>query len=120
MELAPFGVEVVVIQPGTIRTEWSGSASAMLLTASGVTAYAEQARLVASTLERANHDSGAPPAVVGHAVWAALTARRPKTRYAVGGGASLLLRLRRLLGDRALDAVLHTVVARMESAGSNT
>jgi hypothetical protein len=51
--------------------------------------------------------------VVADAVWAALTARRPTTRYAVGGGAALLLGLRRLLSDRAFDAVMRQAAAWM-------
>jgi NAD(P)-dependent dehydrogenase (short-subunit alcohol dehydrogenase family) len=113
MELAPFGIDVVVIQPGAIRTEWSGIARAGLLATSGATAYAAQARLAAALLEGADEGSGSPPAVVADAVWAALAARRPKTRYAVGGGAALLLRLRRLLGDRAFDAVMRRAAAQM-------
>jgi NAD(P)-dependent dehydrogenase (short-subunit alcohol dehydrogenase family) len=113
MELAPFGVDVVVVQPGAIRTEWSGIARAGLLRTSRASAYAEQARLAAALLEGADRDGGAPPAVVADAVWAAVTARRPKTRYAVGGGAALLLGLRRLLSDRAFDAAMRATTARM-------
>jgi NAD(P)-dependent dehydrogenase (short-subunit alcohol dehydrogenase family) len=113
MELAPFGVDVVVVQPGAIRTEWSGIARAGLLATSGATAYAGQARVAAALLEEADRGAASPPAVVADAVWAALTARRPKTRYAVGGGAAVLLGLRRVLSDRAFDAVMRGVAARM-------
>ena len=44
-----------------------------------------------------------PPEVVAKAIGRAVTARRPRTRYAVGGGAKPILLLRRLLTDRAYD-----------------
>src|ERR1700754_928544 len=44
MELKPFGIHVVVIEPGAIRTEWGGIAGDSVLARSGDTAYAGQAR----------------------------------------------------------------------------
>src|SRR3954467_7983948 len=57
MELAPFGIQVVVIQPGAIRTEWAAiSADSLEATSSG-TAYADQARAAAGVL-RAGDQGG--------------------------------------------------------------
>jgi NAD(P)-dependent dehydrogenase (short-subunit alcohol dehydrogenase family) len=94
LELAPFGVDVVLIEPGAVRTEWSAIARAGLLRASGATAYSAQAREAAALLAGADAGSGAAPAAVADAVRRALTARRPRTRYAVGGGARPLLHAR--------------------------
>jgi len=113
MELSPFGIDVVVVQPGAIRTEWGGIARDALLATSGATAYGTQARTAAALLAGADKASGAPASVVADTVWRALSARRPRTRYAVGGGAALLLGLRRLLSDRAFDAVMRRAAARM-------
>jgi NAD(P)-dependent dehydrogenase (short-subunit alcohol dehydrogenase family) len=113
MELAPFGIDVVVIQPGAVRTEWSGIARDGLLRTSGATAYAGQARQTAALLAGADAGSGADPSVVADAVWRAVTARRPRTRYAMGGGARPLLALRWLLSDRAFDAVMRAAASRM-------
>jgi hypothetical protein len=44
--------------------------------------------------------------VVARAIERALTARRPKTRYAVGGGAKPLLLVRRLVSDRMFDRLM--------------
>jgi NADP-dependent 3-hydroxy acid dehydrogenase YdfG len=106
MELAPFGIDVVVVQPGAVSTEWSGIARASLLATSGHTAYAAQARRSAALLAGADASSGAAPSAVADAVWDALRRRRPRTRYAVGGGARPLLALRRWLPDRAFDRLM--------------
>jgi len=44
MEVKPFGIDVIVIQPGAIKTEWSVIAQQKVLECSGATAYAEQAK----------------------------------------------------------------------------
>ena len=107
MELAPFGIHVVVVEPGAIRTEWSGIAHQSLLERSGHTAYAEQAAAHARMLAGADGSSlASPPETVAATIGKALRARRPRTRYATGGGARTILLLRRLLGDRGFDALM--------------
>ncbi|MEJ1935687.1 SDR family NAD(P)-dependent oxidoreductase, partial [Nostoc sp. NIES-2111] len=54
MELAPFGIDVVVVQPGAIRTEWSAVAREGLLATSGSGPYSEQARMSAALLASAD------------------------------------------------------------------
>jgi NAD(P)-dependent dehydrogenase (short-subunit alcohol dehydrogenase family) len=114
MELAPFGIRVVVVEPGAIRTEWGGIAHDSLLQRSGHTAYAEQAAAHARMLAGAN-DSPlvSPPEVVAATIDKALRARRPRTRYATGGGARTILLLRRLLGDRGFDALMRFMERRL-------
>lgn len=51
MELAPLGVDVVVIEPGGIRTEWGGIARDSLLEHSGASVYARWARRHAGMIE---------------------------------------------------------------------
>lgn len=108
LELKPFGIHVVVIEPGGIRTEWSGIAADGLLKASGDTAYADQARRGAAVLSLADTDprvtSG--PEVIAKTIAKGCTARRPRPRYAVGGGAKPVVYTRWLLPDRMFDAVV--------------
>jgi len=116
MELEPFGVDVVVIEPGAIQSEWNAIARESLLRTSGSTAYAEQARISAGLLAGADKDTASPPTVVADSAWLAVTARKPKTRYLMGGGAKLLVGLRWLLSDRAFDRVMRMAAARMAKA----
>ena len=110
LEAALFGVDVVVIEPGAIRTEWSGIAADHLVETSGQGAYAHQARAVATAFRSETAAKwSSPPQVIGTAVVKAATARRPKTRYAVGAGAKPLLFLRRWMSDRIYDAFIRRV-----------
>jgi NAD(P)-dependent dehydrogenase (short-subunit alcohol dehydrogenase family) len=108
LELKPFGIHVVVIEPGGIRTEWSGIAADGLIKASGATAYSDQAKRGAAVLSLADSDprvtSG--PEVIAKAIAKGCKARRPRTRYAVGGGAKPVVYTRWLLPDRMFDAVV--------------
>jgi len=107
LEAKPFGIDVVVIEPGAIATEWSGIAADQLEKSSTDGAYAKQADAMASALRsEANAKRSSPPQVIADAIGKAVTARRPKTRYATGFGARPLIALRRIVSDRAFDTVI--------------
>ncbi len=111
LELAPFGIQVVVIEPGAIRTEWGGIAADNLRKTSGKGVYANQAEKIASVFSRADNNPrlGSPPSVIADAIEKAATAKRPRIRYVAGGGAKPLLFVRRVLPDRAFDRVIRAV-----------
>ncbi|MFD6390891.1 oxidoreductase [Nocardia sp. NPDC060259] len=108
LEAKPFGVDVVVIEPGGIRTEWGGIAADHLRKVSGDGAYSAQAEAVAASLgpEATIARLSSPPEVIADAIGKAVTARRPKTRYQVGFGSRPLIFLKWLLPDRAFDALV--------------
>ncbi|MDG4766527.1 oxidoreductase [Solwaraspora sp. WMMD406] len=109
MELAPLGIDVIVIQPGAIATEWTGIAGRHLLATSGQGAYADQAAISAAFLS-IEDGPASPPSVVADAVAKAVRARRPRTRYAVGNGAKPILAVRRILPDRGFDWFMRTML----------
>jgi NAD(P)-dependent dehydrogenase (short-subunit alcohol dehydrogenase family) len=107
MEVAPFGIDVVVIEPGGIRTEWSGIAAGKVRAVSGSGPYAAQGNAVASSLtSEATRRRSSPPELIGTTITKAVTARRPRTRYAVGYGAKPMIFLHRLLPDRIFDTFI--------------
>jgi NAD(P)-dependent dehydrogenase (short-subunit alcohol dehydrogenase family) len=108
-EVAPHGVQVIVIEPGAVRTEMLERAIASahdLLAAMtpqqrrryGALVHAVNAQAEAST------KSGLPAEVAAAAIAKAITARRPRTRYTVGREAALLP-VMPLLPDRLLDRI---------------
>ena len=110
LETKAFGVDVVIIEPGAIKSEWAGIAADHLRRTSGHGAYAEQAGSVSDSFRsEATAKRSSPPEVIAAAVARAATARRPKTRYSVGSGAKPLMFLRRWLPDRAYDAFIRRV-----------
>ena len=107
IEVAPFGIDVVVIEPGGIATEWGAIAADHVEATSGTGPYAAQAKAVASSLRsEANAHRNSPPSVIADAIAKAVTAHRPRTRYAVGFGAKPLIAARGILTDRQYDALI--------------
>lgn len=107
IEVAPFGINVVVIEPGGIATEWGGIAADHLENSAGSGAYKKQATAVAKSLRsEANANRNSPPSVISDAIGKAVSADRPKTRYAVGFGAKPLIAARKALPDRQFDALI--------------
>jgi len=114
MELHPFGIDVVVIQPGATHTEWDGIARESLLKYSADGPYRVGAKSHAKLMEVGHQGSiPAPPSVVARTIVTAVEARRPKTRYATGGMAGTMLLMRRVLSDRAFDATFRMLERRM-------
>lgn len=104
VEVAEFGIKVVIIQPGTIRSEWSGIAADQLEASSASTPYARQAKLVGAGLRGVDQMRLASgPEVVAEAIAKAVQSPRPRTRYVVGGGARGILLAKRMLPDRGFD-----------------
>jgi NAD(P)-dependent dehydrogenase (short-subunit alcohol dehydrogenase family) len=110
MELRPLGIDVVVIEPGAIATEWSAIAGQHLLSTSGQGAYADQAKRMAAFFTADPDGLASPPSVIANAVAKAVLARRPRTRYIVGRGARATLTARRILPDRAFDRFMNTTI----------
>lgn len=104
MELKQFGIDVVVIRPGAIKTEWAGIARENMLKVSGYGPYKKLVEKHANMF--ANSKLGSNPIVVAKAIAKAVAASRPRTRYAIGQGAKLGIFLRWLLPDRAMDRVM--------------
>ena len=111
MELKPFGIDVVVIEPGGIRTEWPGIAAEKVRAVSGTGPYAPQGNAVADSLaSESTRRRSSPPELIAKTIGKAVTARRPKTRYAAGYGAKPMIFLHDVLPDRAFDAFIRRAV----------
>ena len=112
-EVQGFGVEVSVIEPGLIRTGFAETTIDSMDGSSGANPYAgfdkAVARATAENYERGPISRlGGGPEAVAEAVEQAISARSPRSRYAVTPSAHLFMRLRRLLPDGVWDAVLKT------------
>jgi NAD(P)-dependent dehydrogenase (short-subunit alcohol dehydrogenase family) len=110
-ELAPWEIDVAVIEPGSIDTPiWERGEQ--IADEVAARAPATQEELYGQTIERfraavrRTADRGIAPDKVAEAVTHALTARRPRTRYLVGADARGQALARRLLPDRAFDWVV--------------
>jgi len=111
LELRPFGVRVITVEPGAIKTpavdKTLGDVNGVIgrLPGRGAAQYGEMLRKFAGRAYAREMD-GSSPEVVADAVRHALTASRPRTRYVVGKHAKLLVTLPRVLPTWLLDAIV--------------
>jgi NAD(P)-dependent dehydrogenase (short-subunit alcohol dehydrogenase family) len=116
IELRPFGIEVAVVEPGTIGTPiWTkGAATFQRIAASlpdgALGVYADRLAAFRDAAAAAGR-RGEPAAKVAQAIEHALTAERPRTRYVVGRDAKRRARVERL-PDRWRDRVYERVLLR--------
>jgi NAD(P)-dependent dehydrogenase (short-subunit alcohol dehydrogenase family) len=115
-EVRGFGIDVVVIEPGLIKTRFGETAAGSIDAGDTGDAdddpYAEfNAAVGTATAEVYDGPLarlGGGPETVARAIERAISSRRPKTRYKVTPSARLALAQRRLLPDRAWDALMRS------------
>ena len=107
LEVKPFGVDVVIVEPGGIKTPWGQIAADNLKKTSGKGAYAEQANKAAETTEKRYSSNQLSKAeAIGKVILKAVSVRKPKTRYVKGYMAAPSIFIRKWFGDRFFDFVL--------------
>ena len=116
-EVRGFGVKVSVIEPGLIKTGFADTAVGSMDGPDGENPYAgfdqAVAKATAENYERGPISRlGGGPEAVAETIERAILARNPRSRYAVTPSAHLFMRLRRLLPDKAWDALLRTTYPR--------
>lgn len=103
-EVRGFGIDVIVIEPGGIETEWSAIASAEAKRLSGHGPYAG---LVEAFSNAGTKLGSAPsPTVISDLMLQAIRAKKPRPRYVGGQMARPLLFLRKCLPDRLFDRLI--------------
>ena len=106
MELKPFGIDVSMIEPGGIKTNWGIIAADHLAESSKGTPYEAEGLRESETIRKAySMRLLSNPSVVTRAISKAVNSRRPRARYRVGFGAGTLLFLHAILPTRWWDAL---------------
>jgi NAD(P)-dependent dehydrogenase (short-subunit alcohol dehydrogenase family) len=111
-EVRGFGVDVVVIEPGLIITNFGETAAGSVQAATAGGAYADFNRKLEGRIEGVYRGPlgklGGGPETVARTIAGVLKADRPKTRYPVTPSAHLMMGQRRLMTDRLWDLVMRT------------
>jgi len=113
VELADFGINVSIVEPGAIETEFSDVMMDPMLERSKAGPYETLSKAVAEGSK--TYYNGSPsnsPQVIANVIAKAISSSKPKTRYVAGKMAKPTLFMRRLLSDRGFDWVLTKMLPR--------
>ncbi len=109
-EVKGFGVDVILIEPGLIVTNFGEVASASVGVSDDAGPYTDWNRKVGKITEGAYKGPmsrlGAGPVKVADTIAKAITASRPKARYPVTASAHLMINQRKFTPDRLWDLMM--------------
>jgi len=105
MEVKPFGIDVIVIEPGGVKSEWGDIAMENLVRLSGNTAYKEMAAGAVEGFKKTVRNNS-EPIVIARLIKKGIEASKPKTRYSGGSMAKPLLFLRSVLSDKMIERLI--------------
>ena len=104
-EVSSFGVDVIVIEPGGVESEWAEISVNNLEKNSSETAYKLMAEKFAAGM-RKTINKNAKAIVIAKLIYKAITASKPKTRYSAGYMAKTALMAKKLLSDHMFDKAM--------------
>lgn len=115
LELKHFNIDVVIIEPGAINTNFGMVTTAYMQKYMEGSAYTHLTepfgKMMVETMEDENAaDMGSDPIVIAEVVNKAINAKNPKTRYVKGKMARFLIWYRNWFGDKAYDRVMMRMV----------
>lgn len=111
LELAEFGIHVVIVEPGLIKTEFGAVLNDPMLKYSAQGPYSTLTHKVAkANTALYEQGSGSSPDIIAKIVSVAVKAHRPRTRYAAGQYARPLIFLRKWVSDRLFDRIVMSAV----------
>ncbi len=110
-EVKQFGVDVIVIEPGTIKSEWAGIAVEKLLKVSGQGRYKQMAEGFAKIIASVDDNTAGEPKLIADLIQEAITTEQPETRYVAGYMAEEILSMRKSMTDHEFDNMLNSLLS---------
>lgn len=121
LEVRPFGIDVVILEPGVIATNLVGGDRQVGRNARSQTSpYAAWFRRAEAQMDALVRHAPQTPADVAAAVSHALSVERPRLRYVVGRRARLLVNLRQRMPDALFERLYYGEMRRRVSGRGRT
>lgn len=107
MEVKEFGIDVSIIEPGGIKTDWGFIAAEHLANSSKGGAYEQAAQKAASGMKKQySGNMMSNPSIISKTILKAVNSKRPKSRYLIGFGAKPFVLLHSVLPTRWFDWIM--------------
>ena len=106
MELQPWNIDIILIEPGMIQTNWGNIAAENIRMYSDNTPYQNYAQKAANYYKshyQAVNSNLTKPSVIAKTILKAILSSKPKTRYLVGKYSHLFIWIKRLLPDKCFQ-----------------
>ncbi len=108
LELKQFNIDMVIIEPGAVRTEFLDVMYQPMIDASADGPYRKLTHKLAAASKDAftKSWSSSPPSVISKVIGKATMARRPKKRYTAGKMAKTMIFIRQFVGASVFDKII--------------
>jgi short-subunit dehydrogenase len=108
LELKPFNINVVILEPGAIATEFGDVLHEPMLKYSGNGPYGKLVHKLAKTTQEmySKPNAASPSSLISNTILEIVNSQKPKTRYRVGKWAKPMVWIRLYLGDMLFDKVI--------------
>lgn len=117
-EVRPFGVQIVIVEPGHIATEWGKIAADSLRESLQNSVYKTDGNVMADVLE--NGTGASSPDVIAKVVSHALATARPRRRYAAPLDAKAAIFLNWILPEWAWEKLIWSIIRSTAKMGQKT
>lgn len=101
-ELEQFGIKLVIVEPGAVRTDFSGNMKAAKKAMDPNSPYAELTQKVSTGLKMLL-EHGTPPEEVAKVILKAVTSDNPDPRYLAGNDAAMIMEARKNMSDAEFE-----------------
>lgn len=108
LEVEPFGIKVVIVEPGLIKTDWGIIHSKNIRKFSGNSEYSKYAKIAADYFEKSYGKKGSitKPTVISDLIIKIAKKKHPKPRYTKGKNAKIFLLIKKIVPDTIFDKLL--------------
>ncbi len=107
MEVKPFGIDVIVVEPGSVKSEWYKNATRYLDKITRGTYYENVANHIIENMVKRQRGRVPSPDVVSNAILKIVKAKNPKHRYILTSEAKLILFLKWILPEQIFYWILN-------------
>ena len=102
-ELKEFGINIVIIEPGVIKTNIVENLKTADIRSTSKSPYSDLIERVSKGFGKMMDNSSSPPKLVAEAILNAITSKEPEIRYVVGDDAQYIMKVRKSTSDREFE-----------------